>query len=423
MWCCKAVLVRFGISFRVITSSNAQAEQICIFNCRCLRFHNRFIRCVLTTANANKLYDFATFAINKVNYYFYGCKVFRIPLEINYISKFQKFRYNKTGNFVFGQSFVNFLQYIFRQQWQALKAYANGKGIKIIGDIPLYVAADSSDLWSRPELFQLDEDLKPTKVAGVPPDYFSKKGQLWGNPLYNWNAMRADNYDWWIDRISRASKMYDVVRIDHFRGLDRYYAVPAGAYNAVEGEWEQGPGMELFNAIGERLGDIDIIAEDLGILDDGVLELREKSGLPGMKILMFAFDGNENNDYLPRNIPENSVTYTGTHDNDTALGFLYKMNEEQFRDFKKCLRKVIKEQGLYMPVVDRDDAVKALCLCALNTRSYLVVLPVQDVLRLDNTSRMNTPAVASGNWTFRLEKQPDRRTMAALKRMIVNSGR
>ena len=316
-----------------------------------------------------------------------------------------------------------FLQYIFKQQWHALKTYANGKGIKIIGDIPLYVAADSSDLWSRPELFQLDEDLKPTKVAGVPPDYFSKKGQLWGNPLYNWNAMRAENYDWWVNRIAKASEMYDVVRIDHFRGLDRYYAVSAGAYNAVEGEWEKGPGMELFDAVRERLGDIDIIAEDLGVLNDGVLKLRENSGLPGMKILMFAFDGNEDNDYLPCNIPENSVTYTGTHDNDTALGFLYKMTDEQFRDFKKCLRKVIKGQGLYMPIVDREDAVKALCLSALNTKSYLVVLPVQDILRLDNTARMNTPAVASGNWTFRLEKQPDRRTMAALKRMIINSGR
>ena len=191
----------------------------------------------------------------------------------------------------------------------------------------------------------------------------------------------------------------------------------------MEGEWEKGPGMELFDAVRERLGDIDIIAEDLGVLDDGVLKLRENSGLPGMKILMFAFDGNEDNDYLPCNIPENSVTYTGTHDNDTALGFLYKMTDEQFRDFKKCLRKVIKGQGLYMPIVDREDAVKALCLSALNTKSYLVVLPVQDILRLDNTARMNTPAVASGNWTFRLEKQPDRRTMAALKRMIINSGR
>ncbi len=316
-----------------------------------------------------------------------------------------------------------FLQYEFKRQWKKLKDHANANGIKIIGDIPLYVAADSSDIWARPELFQLDEDLKPTKVAGVPPDYFSKNGQLWGNPLYNWNVMRAENFDWWINRIAKAGEMYDVVRIDHFRGLDRYFAIPADAYTAVNGEWEKGPGMELFDEIEKRLPDIDIIAEDLGILDEGVLALREKSGLPGMKILMFAFDGDEENEYLPENIPENSVTYTGTHDNDTALGFLYKMTEEQFKSFKKQLRKVIKGQGVYTPIVTREDAVKALCLSALNTKSYLVVLPVQDVIGLDNTARMNTPAVPDGNWRFRLAAMPDRRSMAELKKMIKASNR
>ena len=316
-----------------------------------------------------------------------------------------------------------FLQYEFRRQWSRLKEYANDRGIKIIGDIPLYVASDSSDSWARPELFQLDEGLKPTKVAGVPPDYFSRKGQLWGNPLYNWNVMRAENYDWWINRIKKASEMYDVVRIDHFRGLDRYYAIPAGALNAVTGEWEKGPGMELFDAIKSRLGDVDLIAEDLGILDDGVLKLREDSGLPGMKILMFAFDGNEQNEYLPANICENSVTYTGTHDNDTALGFLYKMTDAQFREFKAQLRKVLRGQKLYLPVVTREDAVQALVLSALNTPSYLTVIPIQDVLGLDNRARMNTPSIACDNWRFRLKKAPDRRSMAILKKMIASGGR
>lgn len=206
-----------------------------------------------------------------------------------------------------------FLQYIFKQQWSALKKYANENGVKIIGDIPLYVAYDSSDIWGRPELFCLDEDLKPVKVAGVPPDYFSKHGQLWGNPLYNWDAMRADNYDWWINRIAKAAEMYDVVRIDHFRGFDRYYAIPAGARNAVEGEWEQGPGNEFFEEVKKRLGDVHIIAEDLGVLDDGVIALREQTGFPGMNVLMFAFDGEEDNAYLPANIAENSVSLSLIH--------------------------------------------------------------------------------------------------------------
>ncbi len=316
-----------------------------------------------------------------------------------------------------------FLQYQFKQQWAKLKAYANENGIKIIGDIPLYVAYDSSDIWARPELFQLDEDLKPTKVAGVPPDYFSKHGQLWGNPLYNWDAVRAENYDWWINRIEKAKEMYDVIRIDHFRGFDRYYAIPAGAHNAVGGEWEQGPGKEFFDEVEKRLGKTEIIAEDLGVLDDGVIELRDGCNFPGMNVLMFAFDGEEDNAYLPANIVENSVTYTGTHDNDTALGFLERMPEVQFKQFKKRLRAAIKGEGAYEPIVDRTDAAKALCICAAYTRAYLTVLPIQDILLLDNAARMNVPATSVGNWKFRLEKQPCRRAMAELKKLIKDSGR
>lgn len=316
-----------------------------------------------------------------------------------------------------------FLQFQFRQQWARLKKYANDRGIKLIGDIPLYVAYDSSDLWGRPELFRLDEDLKPVKVAGVPPDYFSAEGQLWGNPLYNWDAMRAENYDWWIDRVAKAKQMYDVVRIDHFRGFDRYYAIPAEAKTAKEGEWEKGPGKELFDEINKRLGDTEIIAEDLGILDDGVYALRDGCGFPGMNILLFAFDGREDNAYLPKNIVANSITYTGTHDNDTALGYLLTLDDAKFAAFKKELRKTMRGQGVYYPVVDRKDAAAALCVIAAHTRSYLAVLPVQDLLRLDNSARMNTPSTASGNWKFRMTKMPDRRSMAELKKLIKRSGR
>ncbi len=316
-----------------------------------------------------------------------------------------------------------FVQYQFKLQWAALKAYANENGIKIIGDIPLYVAYDSSDIWARSELFQLDEDLKPVKVAGVPPDYFSKHGQLWGNPLYNWDALRAENYDWWIDRIAKAKEMYDVIRIDHFRGFDRYYAIPANAHNATVGEWEDGPGREFFKEVEKRLGKTEIIAEDLGIMDDGVTLLRDGCKFPGMNVLMFAFDGSEDNAYLPANIVENSVTYTGTHDNDTALGFLERMTEAQFKDFKKQLRKALKGQDAYTPIVDRADAAKALCKSAAFTKSYLTVLPIQDILCLDNGARMNVPSTSVGNWRFRLTKMPGRNPMAELKKLIKDSER
>ncbi len=319
--------------------------------------------------------------------------------------------------------FWQFVQYQFNLQWQALKSYANSKGISIIGDIPLYVAYDSADVWSHPEFFKLDEDLNPTSVAGVPPDYFSKDGQLWGNPLYNWDAIKADGYNWWINRIAHASHMYDIVRIDHFRGLDRYYSIPAGAQTAREGEWLPGPGIELFEKAYERLGPLKIIAEDLGVIDEGVLKLLDESGFPSMKVMMFAFDGEEDNAYLPQNIDEHSVVYTGTHDNDTALGFMLKKTEEEFYSLKKELRAAIRYEGVYTPVVDRADAVRALVLCALNAKSSVAVIPVQDILCLDNWSRMNTPSTAEGNWKFRLTSQPNRNAMANFKNAIIRAGR
>jgi 4-alpha-glucanotransferase len=316
-----------------------------------------------------------------------------------------------------------FLQYTFKKQWIKLKNYANENGVKIIGDIPLYVAYDSADVWARPELFQLDDDLKPTKVAGVPPDYFSKTGQLWGNPLYNWDAMRAENYDWWIGRIAKAQELYDVVRIDHFRGLDRYYAIPASAHTAVDGEWEDGPKAELFTEAEKRLGKLNVIAEDLGVIDDGVIALRKDTGFPGMKIMMFAFDGSDDNEYLPKNINKNSVTYTGTHDNDTALGFLLKLTDDQFKDFKVNLRAALRSEDVYMPIVDRNDAAEGLVLCALNCKSNFAIIPIQDVLGLDNEARMNTPSTSVDNWQFRLTTAPSRNKMANFKNQIKSAKR
>ncbi len=319
--------------------------------------------------------------------------------------------------------FWQFLQFVFRKQWKKLKNYVNSLGIKIIGDLPLYVAYDSADVWGRPELFQLDDELKPTNVAGVPPDYFSRTGQLWGNPLYNWDAMEADGYDWWVNRIKRAREYFDIIRIDHFRGLDRYYSIPAGSPTAETGEWLDGPKTKLFEKIRIRLGDVNIIAEDLGVIDSGVIRLRAKTGFPGMKILMFAFDGKLTNAYLPANTSENSVVYTGTHDNDTALGFINKMTEDEFKTFKKRLREALAGEGVVFPFYTREQTALALTVCALSTRSNLAVIPIQDLLVLDNGSRMNVPAIAEGNWKFRLSKKPSNYSAALMRRFVKMSDR
>lgn len=319
--------------------------------------------------------------------------------------------------------FWQFVQFKFAGQWQKLRAYVNSKGIKIIGDIPLYMAYDSSDVWAHPEIFLLDEDLNPTEVAGVPPDYFSATGQLWGNPLYNWEAVRADGYRWWIDRIESALNLYDIVRTDHFRGFDRYYAIPASAPTAQYGEWRDGPGAELFAAAEERLGRLPFIAEDLGVIDEGVVALRKATGFPGMKIMLFAFDGNAENEYLPKFVTENSVTYTGTHDNDTTLGFIQGMDERQFTIFKRQLRTALWSEGAVYPVTSRESAARAVTRCALGTKSDIAIVPIQDILVLDNSARMNTPSTPSGNWQFRLEKIPPAKVAARLRLTVKTTGR
>lgn len=319
--------------------------------------------------------------------------------------------------------FWQFLQFEFFKQWKKLKDYVNSLGIKIIGDIPLYVAYDSADVWAHPKLFQLDEDLKPVKVAGVPPDYFSATGQLWGNPLYDWQVMEQDGYAWWVDRIRKAASLYDVVRLDHFRGLDKYYAVPAGAETAAVGEWENGPKAKLFLKIREILGDVPMIAEDLGILDGGVEKLRLAAGFPGMKIALFAFNGDESNAYLPHNMEENCVAYTGTHDNATCLGLINRMSDEQFKVFKKRLRAEMRKTGLVLPFATREEAASALVALTISSPAALAVVPIQDLLVLGDEARMNVPSTTSGNWQFRLSRRPSRYHAAVMRRMVKDFNR
>lgn len=314
--------------------------------------------------------------------------------------------------------FWQFVQFIFRKQWLKLKEYVNSLGIQIIGDLPLYVAYDSSDLWANPELFKVDENLNLTEIAGVPPDYFSKTGQLWGNPIYNWEYMETNNFDWWIKRLKSATALLDVIRLDHFRGFDRYFSIPAGEETAENGVWKDGPGLKFFIQIKQRLGNVKIIAEDLGIIDAEVTKLRNRTGYPGMKIMLFAFNGEEDNPYLPKNIEENSVAYTGTHDNATTLGLLNRMTEEQFRVFKSRLRAALAYENEVYPFVTRKQATLATCICALASPANVAVIPVQDLLGLDDSARMNQPSVPQGNWRFRLNSIPDRRTAAILRKAV-----
>ena len=314
--------------------------------------------------------------------------------------------------------FWQFVQYIYLYQWKKLKTYVNSLGIKIIGDIPLYVAHDSADVWAHPKMFKLDKNLKPTHVAGVPADYYSPKGQLWGNPVYNWNAMTEDGFDWWIKRIEKAKNQFDIIRIDHFRGFEKFYAIPADSQDATTGEWLPGPGVRLFFEIQKRLGDVNIIAEDLGEADIGVTRLLESTGFPGMKVLQFAFDGNPENPYLPANIGKNSVVYTGTHDNDTTLGYLNSLEDGEFSTFKSRLRAAFKEEGVVYPFTSREQAVLAMNLCALASKANIAIIPVQDIECLDSSARMNIPSTADGNWQYRMEKLPSRRAMAILRRGI-----
>lgn len=287
-----------------------------------------------------------------------------------------------------------FLQYLFFKQYRELKRYANSNGIKIIGDIPIYVAEDSADTWANNEIFLLDKIKKPTVVSGCPPDAFSETGQLWGNPIYNWAVLEKQGYKWWIDRIRANSKLYDVTRIDHFRGFESYWEIPYGDETAVKGTWVKGPGIKLFHAIKEALGEINIIAEDLGFLTDQVMNFRVQSGYPGMKVLQFAFDAREESDYLPHNYDKNCVVYTGTHDNDTVNGWFKNTNIKDV-DFAVKYLRLNEEEGYNWGIIRG----------ALSSVGNLAIAQMQDYLGLGLEARMNIPSTVGGNWQWRVKKE------------------
>ncbi len=289
--------------------------------------------------------------------------------------------------------FYSFQQYCFTTQWRKLKAYANAKGISIIGDVPIYVALDSSDAWANPEMLQFDEEYNPKAVAGCPPDAFSATGQLWGNPLYDWKKLKKDDYGWWVQRMAHCLELYDVVRIDHFRGFDEYYAIPYGEQTAENGEWEKGPGLDLFHTLDKKIGKLCVIAEDLGFLTKSVLKMLKESGYPGMKVLQFAFDGSENSSYLPYKYEHNCVVYTGTHDNETTKGWLENLQGHDLkfvREYINCYEQPV------------NDCVWALIRTALASVADLAIIPIQDYLCLGNEARMNAPSTLGDNWKWRM---------------------
>lgn len=288
--------------------------------------------------------------------------------------------------------FWKICQYLFFRQWKALREYVNGRGIRIIGDLPIYVSLDSVDVWAHPELFQLDENKVPREVSGCPPDGFSADGQLWGNPLFDWEYMAGDGYSWWADRIGYLCRVYDVLRIDHFRGFDSYYAIPYGRKDAREGRWREGPGIELFRAVEEKIGRQPIIAEDLGYLTDSVRKLLADSGFPGMKVMEFAFDSRDGSgsEYLPHNFIRHCVAYTGTHDNDTILGWASAVSPEDFRRAAAYLR-LTREEGYHWGMM------RALWASVAD----LTIVQAQDLLGLGSEARMNTPSTVGTNWLWR----------------------
>lgn len=314
--------------------------------------------------------------------------------------------------------FYEYLQYEFFSEWEELKSYANGQGIQIIGDIPIYVALDSADAWAEPELFQFDEDCRPVAVAGCPPDGFSATGQLWGNPLYDWAYHKKTGYAWWVRRVSACYKMYDMIRIDHFRGFDEYYAIPAKDKTAEFGTWEKGPGIGLFEALKKELGSLNVIVEDLGYITDSVRELVRAVGFPNMKVLEFAFDARDSSgpkDYLPYNYDKNCVVYTGTHDNETLLGWLDSIPKADYGMIERYLGRKI---------ADRKEMVTEIIRLAQASAADLCIIPLQDYLCLDNSARINEPSTLGQNWRWRL--LPDQLTLQAgllMKNMAKTYGR
>jgi len=342
-----------------------------------------------TVTNKKWLEDYALFMSLKEHFKQKPWYKWEKPLKMRKESALKPFRSLLSDRI----EFHKFIQYLFFRQWLAVKDYAHQNNIRIIGDIPLYVALDSVDAWANTGLFQFDAEKNPVAVGGVPPDYFSATGQLWGNPLYRWDMLKKDHYRWWIDRIKSNLVLYDVIRIDHFRGFAAYWAVPYGEKTAVNGKWIPCPGKELFEEIRKAFGEIPIIAEDLGVITDDVEDLRDSFGLPGMKILQFAFDSSETNDYIPYNFTKNCVVYTGTHDNDTVKGW-FKMAKPEDR------RYVLD----YMHSSGKNIAADFLRLAWASVANTAIV-PMQDLLGLGNEARMNLPGTTASNWKWRAKSR------------------
>lgn len=286
-----------------------------------------------------------------------------------------------------------YFQFIFHKQWNKLRRYANGKGIGIIGDIPIFIAHDSADAWSHREMLSIGANGQATVVAGVPPDYFSATGQLWGNPLYRWEVLARDDYQWWIKRLKAVFSMVDIVRLDHFRGFANYWEIPAGEETAINGRWVDGPGSKFLKRVQDEFGGLPIIAEDLGEISSEVYKLRDDFNLPGMKILVFAFDSGEANEFLPHHYPENCVVYTGTHDNDTAVGWFKRIGEGE----RTFAQRYLKSSG--------EDIAWDLIKAAWASKAIYAITPLQDLLRLDNQARMNYPGNPEGNWGWRFTEK------------------
>lgn len=341
-----------------------------------------------TQSQSSWLDDFALFMALKDHFQNEAWYTWENPLKLRELSALKKYKDLLSKEI----GYHKFQQYTFFRQWSVIKDYANLHNVRIIGDIPLYVAYDSADVWVNPGLFQLDKNLTPVAVGGVPPDYFSETGQLWGNPLYDWDALRKDGFKWWVDRIRKNLALYDIIRIDHFRGFAGYWAIPYGEDTAVNGKWMSCPGTEFFEVLGHTLGELSIIAEDLGVITPEVMELRDSNGLPGMKILQFAFDSKEENDHLPYNYSRNCVVYTGTHDNDTVSGWFESASAAD-REF---FLEYIQSDGTSV----NWDMIRVAWGSVANT----AIVPMQDLLGLGNAARMNLPGTTSGNWKWRATK-------------------
>ena len=341
------------------------------------------------TENASWLEDYSLFMAIKERHNQVSWQEWETPLKCREKSALNECRESLRDEI----EFWNFLQYEFFKQWFELKAYVNHLGIEIIGDIPIYVSTDSSDTWAHPELFNLNQDCQPITVAGCPPDAFTEDGQLWGNPIYDWNYLERTGYKWWIERMKQNATLYDMIRIDHFRGFESFWEVPFGEKTARNGRWVKGPGYKLFKAINEALGNVAIIAEDLGFITEEVIQLRKKTGYPGMSIMQFAFDIKGDSEYLPHNCARESVAYIGTHDNETIVGWMEDPNNVKQLAFAKRYLRLTKKEGYHWGFIRGLWASPA----------RLAIAQMQDVLGLDNHARMNIPSTVGDNWNWRMK--------------------